>query len=299
MFSKDKVKIMEKNPLVSIVIPTLNSESTLEKCLLSIKNQTYQNYEIIIVDGGSEDETIKIAKKYAKFVDFNIPSITKQTNMGISNSNGKYIYRIDSDVILPPMIIEESVMKCEDEGFDGVCIFWIPDESISFWAKVRKFEKEMYIKEPNYVGSIEYDKNVLGARFLKKEVYNSVKGLNEEVSTSGEDYALYNKLAKSDFQFALINSREMHIGEPKTLKDIIKKNFRYGTALMQFFENQEDGKKQFSPIGRGYLIKAFKSALRNNKMLFLGLTTYIFAVYVSTATGIIYYKFTRKTKNLA
>ncbi|KAF5059613.1 glycosyltransferase [Methanobacterium aggregans] len=291
---------MNSEPLVSVVVPVLNSEKTLKKCLNSVLNQSYGNIEVIVVDGGSNDRTVEIAQKLgAKVVDANVPSMTKQTNMGIINSQGKYIYRIDSDVILPGNMVEECVEKCEVEGYDGVCVFWLPDKSISFWAKVRRIEKESYVKTPNCVGSIKYDKNVLGARFLRRDVFDAVGGFDEGISTIGEDYALYNKLARSDFNFALIKSREKHVGEPRRIQDIIQKNFRYGTALMQFSDNQKEGTKQFSPAGRTYLIKAFETAFKNNLTLFFGLMIYLFAVYTSTATGIVYYKFTMQTKRLA
>lgn len=290
---------MEK-PLVSIVVPVLNSEKTLKKCLKSVMNQNYGNIEVTVVDGGSHDKTVEISEDMgANVIDANVASMTRQTNVGISNSRGKYIYRIDSDVILPQDIVGECVEKCEFEGYDGACVFWLPDESISFWAKVRRIEKESYVETPNCVGSIKYDKNVLGARFLRRDVIDTVGGFDEDISTAGEDYALYNKLAESDFHFALIKSREKHLGEPKRIKDIIRKNFRYGTALMQFLENQKEKKNQFSPAGRTYLIKAFETAFKDNLALFFGLMVYLFAVYTSTATGVVYYKFTTKTKNVA
>lgn len=282
---------MRNGPLVSIVIPTLNSEKTLQKCLTSIRDQIYENYEVIVVDAGSKDKTTEIASKFnVKIINSDTPSMTKQTNKGIINSRGDYIYRVDSDVILPPTIIEESVVRCEKYGFDGACIFWIPDESISFWAKVRKIEKESYVKYPNCIGSTKYDKNVLGARFLKKSVIKDVNYLDEEIPTSGEDYALYNKLAETDYKFALIESREKHIGEPKTLKDIFKKNFNYGKAMNQFLKSQKDKKYQFSPIGRKYLFDAFRNALNKNITLFFGLVIYLSAVYFSAFTGMVYSK---------
>lgn len=287
---------MKNFPLVSIIIPTLNSEKTLKKCLKSIKSQNYQNYEILIVDGGSEDGTVKIAEESGAYViNANIKSMTKQTNIGISNSKGKYVYRVDSDVILPSNIVENSVDKCENEGYDGVCIFWIPDESISFWAKVRKIEKECYIECPNYVGSTKYTKNVLGARFLRTDVLESVGKFDEDIPTFGEDYALYNKLARSKFQFAVIDARESHIGEPRNIRDVIRKNFYYGRAMKSFLNEQEtkNGIQQFSPLGRKYLKKAFKKALKQDITLFFGLTVYIIMVYTSTFTGLSYSTITR------
>jgi glycosyltransferase involved in cell wall biosynthesis len=274
--------------LISIIIPTLNSEKTLERCLKSIKDQSYQNYEIIIVDGNSKDKTVEIAKKYnAKVISVDIKNMSKQTNIGISNSAGKYIYRIDSDVILNPLILEKSLEKCEIEGYDGVCINWIPDESISFWAKVRKIEKESYVKHLNYVGAIKYDKNVAGATFLRRDVIDSVGGFEENVPTFGEDFALFNKLAKSKYQFGVIDIYELHIGEPRTLIEIIRKNFRYGYAAKTFLKDQgvTSGSKQFSPAGRIHFIEAFKNAFKKDKTLFLGLIIYLITLYVSASLG--------------
>lgn len=55
-----KKEKISADPLVSIVIPSLNSEKTIEKCLTGIKNQTYSNIEVIIVDAGSDDRTVEI-----------------------------------------------------------------------------------------------------------------------------------------------------------------------------------------------------------------------------------------------
>jgi glycosyltransferase involved in cell wall biosynthesis len=56
------------NPLVSVIIPTKNSAKTIEKCLKSVKDQTYKNIEIIVVDNFSTDGTYEIAKKYTEKV---------------------------------------------------------------------------------------------------------------------------------------------------------------------------------------------------------------------------------------
>ncbi|AEF97132.1 glycosyltransferase family 2 protein [Methanotorris igneus] len=55
---------MSLDNLVSVIIPTYNSEKTIGICLESIKNQTYKNIEIIVVDKFSNDNTVEIAKKY-------------------------------------------------------------------------------------------------------------------------------------------------------------------------------------------------------------------------------------------
>ena len=51
-------------PLISIIIPTLNSAKFLKECLDSVKKQTYKNIEVLIIDGGSKDSTVEIIKSY-------------------------------------------------------------------------------------------------------------------------------------------------------------------------------------------------------------------------------------------
>lgn len=89
---------------VSFIIPTLNAGSVLETCLKSIKRQNFKNYEIIIVDGGSIDDTIKIAKKYHAKIFKNILKTAEAGKaVGVKKAIGKYIALIDSDNILPTL----------------------------------------------------------------------------------------------------------------------------------------------------------------------------------------------------
>ena len=90
--------------IVSFIIPTLNAASVLETCLKSIKRQNFKNYEIIIVDGGSIDDTIKIAKKYHAKIFKNILKTAEAGKaVGVKKAIGKYIALIDSDNILPTL----------------------------------------------------------------------------------------------------------------------------------------------------------------------------------------------------
>ena len=107
------MNINNEHPKVSVIIPTYNSERTIEKCLKSIKKQSYQNVEVILVDGGSTDNTINISRKYDTVIYEKLGSgMAEATNYGVDKSQGKYIYRVDSDVILDSDIIEQAVEKC-------------------------------------------------------------------------------------------------------------------------------------------------------------------------------------------
>ena len=66
-----------EQPLVSIIIPTKNSNKFLEKCLKSIRNQVYKNIEIIVVDNNSTDRTLETARKYACVIFTFFPDVLK------------------------------------------------------------------------------------------------------------------------------------------------------------------------------------------------------------------------------
>lgn len=88
---------------VSIIVPVYNSESTLEKTILSVINQAYQNLELILIDDGSNDSSLDICQQYAS-VDSRV-IVKSQKNRGVSSarnkgleiSTGDWIYFLDSD----------------------------------------------------------------------------------------------------------------------------------------------------------------------------------------------------------
>lgn len=91
------------NDLISIIVPVYNSEKTLERCVESILKQTYKNIEVILVNDGSTDNSLKIANKLAD-KDNRVYVITKDNggvssarNIGIKKSKGKYIGFVDAD----------------------------------------------------------------------------------------------------------------------------------------------------------------------------------------------------------
>ncbi len=94
--------MVSSNKTLSIIIPTLNAAKVLETCLNSIKKQTFIDYEILIVDGGSTDNTLKIAKKFKCKEIYNpLKTAEAAKALGLKNAIGKFIALIDSDNILP------------------------------------------------------------------------------------------------------------------------------------------------------------------------------------------------------
>ncbi len=81
---------MKDLPLVSVIVTTKNEERNIENCLKSIRNQTYKNIEIIVVDNNSDDRTKEIAKKYTAQVFNHGPERSAQRNLGAERAESKY-----------------------------------------------------------------------------------------------------------------------------------------------------------------------------------------------------------------
>jgi glycosyltransferase involved in cell wall biosynthesis len=90
-----------ENPLISIVTVCRNSETTIERAILSVINQTYSNIEYIIIDGGSTDTTCEIIAQYheriAYFCSERDNGVYSAWNKGILHATGDYIYILNSD----------------------------------------------------------------------------------------------------------------------------------------------------------------------------------------------------------
>lgn len=266
---------MPHEPLVSIVIPTRNSADFLERCLRSIKNQTYSNIEIIVVDNYSSDRTREIARRYADLVLLKGPERTAQVNFGVKHARGKYVYRVDSDFVLEPTVVEEAVKKCELEGYDAVCIHNTSDPTVSFWAKVRKLERDTYFADGLNVAT----------RFMKKDVFEAVGGLDEKM-VAAEDYDLHNRILKRGYKVGWIKAKEIHLGEPKTLRQVAIKHFYYGRTIGEFMKkNGEKGIQQLSPVRPAFL--RHKKEFIRNPFLTLGFVVYQIVRYSSAVLGLL------------
>lgn len=100
------------NPLVSIIIVTLNAAEALEETIKSIKSQTYKNIELIVIDGSSNDNTLKVIDKNKKYINYWISEpdkgISDAFNKGVLASHGDYInFQGSGDVLTDSNVIEQ------------------------------------------------------------------------------------------------------------------------------------------------------------------------------------------------
>lgn len=150
--------------MLSVIIPVFNTEKYLKACLDSIVHQTYDNFEIIIINDGSTDSSLSIIEKYAQKYEkvYYFSQINQgqgaARNLGIEKSNGKYIYFMDSDDILELNAFQELIKTLEGQNLEAVMFdgssFWNPDDDVN-----TEFANS-YIRRESY-GKFEYGEDLL------------------------------------------------------------------------------------------------------------------------------------------
>lgn len=119
---------MSHNPIISVIVPVYGVENYIEKCLLSIQQQTFKDFECIIVDDGSLDSSIKIGKIAVqnddRFIFVSKPNggLASARNFGLNLARGEYIAFIDSDDWVEPGFLELPYLKIKADNAD-ICLF--------------------------------------------------------------------------------------------------------------------------------------------------------------------------------
>ena len=106
--------------MVSIIVPVYNAHNCLERCLMSIIRQSYPQWELILVDDGSQDDSLEICKGYSdkdsriRVIHTENCGVSSARNTGIENAHGEYITFVDSDDMIHPDFLSECLSNKED-----------------------------------------------------------------------------------------------------------------------------------------------------------------------------------------
>lgn len=167
-------------PLVSIITPMYNSENYIAETINSVIEQTYKNWEMIIIDDNSRDCSYNIVNEYAKkdkriklYKNSSNEGVVKTRNKGIDIANGKYIAFLDSDDLWKPKkltsqieFMEQNKIVLSYTGYEKI------NEDSSFRGIVKVPEKVNYkeLLKSNYMGclTVVYNQEEIGKRFFKE-----------------------------------------------------------------------------------------------------------------------------------
>jgi glycosyltransferase involved in cell wall biosynthesis len=186
------------SPIVSVVLPVFNCEKYIEKAIVSVLEQSFSDFELIIINDGSTDSS---EDKILSFTDIRIRYI-KQTNKGlsatlnygISISSGEYIARMDADDICMPSRLESQLTFFGRDSTVGIVSSNVEyiDESGRKLGLSLSFTKDKLIKKAMKKGNVIFHPTVM----FKKNIFESVNGYDEVIGCYFEDYLLWLEMLK-------------------------------------------------------------------------------------------------------
>lgn len=159
--------------LVSVIVPVYNTASYLERCVVSVLNQTYCNFELLLIDDGSTDGSELICDKYAES-DTRIIAIHKLNggvssarNLGLQNMKGKYFMFLDSDDWLENVTLQVCVDAINSENADGV-VFGRKELKDNRIVKIDEYLAETITNIPRMIYDILRDRHAYGGGYSNK-----------------------------------------------------------------------------------------------------------------------------------
>lgn len=226
---------------ISVIIPAFNAEKYIEECLNSLIVQSYQNFEIIIVDDGSKDKTKEIIQSFIeKNCLYNVKYFYQENqgpasarNTGIKNSVGEFIVLLDADDFLEKDCLEIKI----NYFLNNPRIDFLSTNAYLFYSgKVKgfyRFINEKEIQNKLQVESLVMENTIITSTvMIRKSIFNFVGLFNESREIIGvEDFELWLRMSTAKIKSGFINlpltyyrehSNSISVDKSEMLRKLIK-----------------------------------------------------------------------------
>ena len=291
--------IVNSEPLFSVIVPVYKTEKYLPKCIDSILNQTYNDFELILVDDGSPDSCPQICDKYAqsdsriKVLHKKNGGVSSARNLGISVARGTYIWFVDSDDYIEPFSLQrlfdiQNSYNAELYVFNNRSVCELSTENINDFFRKYHFTYELgfgpcnklYKRDVIIENHLQFDtQETIGEDLLfninyYKAIFSS--GV-KDIYFVGEDYYHYvqrdNSATHSNFKYRVVQIMGLFDKMEELLKDTLSKETLEYMFIMHFISGISQSfigdlsSKEFSKIlnfekYKHYLKNLNKSTLR-------------------------------------
>lgn len=238
-----RCKKISKYPKVSVIIPVKNEAHVIEETLRKVRASDYprNKLEIIVVDGGSTDNTVKIAKKYAKVIVVkNSKDKAQSVNVGIKRCSGEFVYFIDADNWIRSDTIKKLVSVMDTyNAASGDAIIRNNNKIIEKVSNLEGGLHELLMYELSRLMKTEL---VTGYNFMvKKNLLKKLGGFRKALT---EDINFSYRLYKSGERIALVDAK-CSVLAPKDLKSYWKQQERWRKGALDEINKAKDIKMPF------------------------------------------------------
>jgi len=237
-------------PFFSIIIPALNEERYLPLLLRDISRQTFQDFEVIIVDGNSQDKTVKKARSFSNLIK-NLTIISSSRNVSIQRNNGariakgKHLLFNDADNRLPKYFLEGLHYQVRVNPSDVYTTWFLPDTNLASDKAIAtlynlEIEALKQLNTPGAVGAL------IGC---KKKVFSTVGGFNPKVGFA-EDTEFIRQSVKRGFNFKIIQEPRFIYSLRRFRRDgLIKSIQKYAVLNLKYLTNRKVDQVKEYPMG--------------------------------------------------
>lgn len=218
---------------LSIIIPTFNEEYYLPPLLESIQRQDFEDYEIVVADARSEDQTREIAKKWGcKVVDGGLPATGR--NRGAEAAQGDYLLFLDSDVILTRDYLESSIDEFQEREL-GIAITQIAPLSDSFLNKITHDFANFFMKR---VENIKPHGAGCYGIITTRKLHEEVDGFDEDLDF-GEDTDYIERIGAVS-QFKVLRNPKLLVSTRRLQEEGLRNvAFKYAKSTFYQFRGKQ------------------------------------------------------------
>jgi rhamnosyltransferase len=278
-----------KIPETSIIILTLNSENKIEKSLKAIFSQKYKDFEVIIIDSESHDNTLKIASKYpVRIVKIKAKEFGhgKTRNLGARLARGKYItFMTDDAVPKDSSWLSELIKPLKDKNVVGAYARQVPRENENLSDKF--FYLSLYPNKPkvwNWNNFTQGD-NLFSdvSSIVKKDIFLKSPFKKDIIVT--EDYEWASRKLKEGYKIVYASKAEVIHSHSYTLGKLFKRNFDIGVSYKSIFL-EKTKQKGFFKKGIKMVSEEIKFLAKNKKIYLIPYSLFKDAIkYLAVTLG--------------
>ncbi len=219
------------NPHFSIVIPCLNEEKYLPKLLTNLEKQTLKDFEVIVVDGQSEDKTLAKATSFnnrlkIKTLKADKRNVSFQRNLGAKNAKGDILIFFDADTKIPKIFIAKVCAAFEKDKTD-LLTTWIKTDSKLQTDKAIAIGLNSIFEFTNFFGSPSSVGAFIG---IRKSVFEKIEGFDENLKFA-EDTDLLERAVKEGFNFKISRDNYYYFSLRRFKKEGTLKSIRQYALL--------------------------------------------------------------------
>jgi len=171
--------------MISIVIPALNEEKYIGRLLQSLENQTLKDFEVIVVDGSSEDMTRDVVTKFkkAKLVTTKIRNVSHQRNLGAENAKFERLLFLDADGYMEPTFLEDALREISRKNLEVTGCYLYPDSGHPYYRFAYMVFRQ-WVKFQNKTPTPVINGSCF---FTTKKIHKLVNGFDTKINFA-EDY---------------------------------------------------------------------------------------------------------------